>query len=83
MSGRVPAGWAGAAARPAGAVTVPVAFATMVGVSLADRGALPAHVGRTMVRLHLPEALDVDRGSYRPSEDHAEGGPPARASAGT
>ena len=38
----------------------------MIGVSLADRARLPAHVGRAMVRLHLPEALDVDRGSYHP-----------------
>jgi cation/acetate symporter len=45
--------------------TVPIAFATMIGVSLLD-GRLPPHLGRTMVRLHAPEELDLDRGSYDP-----------------
>jgi hypothetical protein len=38
----------------------------MVGVSLADRARVPVHVGRAMVRLHLPETVDVDRGSFQP-----------------
>ena len=46
--------------------TVPLAFATMVGVSRATQGRLPAHLGRTMVRLHTPEDLELDRGSYHP-----------------
>ena len=46
--------------------TVPVAFATMVGVSLLTRQRLPPHLARTMVRLHAPEAVVLDRGSYHP-----------------
>ena len=45
---------------------MPIAFATMVAVSLADRARVPLHVGRAMVRLHLPETVEVDRGSYHP-----------------
>ena len=45
---------------------MPLAFATMVAVSLATADRVPPHLGRTMVRLHAPEALDLDRGSYRP-----------------
>jgi cation/acetate symporter len=59
-------GWWGAVLAQPALLTVPIAFATMVGVSVLDRARLPAHVARAMVRLHLPEALDVDRGSYQP-----------------
>jgi cation/acetate symporter len=45
-------------------VTVPVAFAVMVAVSLVT--ARPLQVSRTMVRLHTPEQLVLDRGSYHP-----------------
>ena len=45
----------------------------MVGVSLADRARLPLHVGRAMVRLHLPEAVEVDRGSYHPMASPVNG----------
>jgi cation/acetate symporter len=69
MVGAAPGGWWGALLAQPALLTVPVAFATMVGVSLADRSRVPAHVGRAMVRLHLPETLEVDRGSYQPSED--------------
>jgi cation/acetate symporter len=69
MVGADPPGWSGAFLAQPALLTVPLAFAAMVGVSLADRGRLPAHVGRAMVRLHLPEALEVDRGTFRPSED--------------
>ncbi len=41
--------------------TVPIAFAVMVGVSLATRSTVPAGVGRQMVRLHAPEGVAVDR----------------------
>ncbi|MBC9227118.1 cation acetate symporter [Aeromicrobium sp. 636] len=41
--------------------SVPVGFGLMVGVSLATRGTVPATVGRTMVRLHTPERVQVDR----------------------
>jgi hypothetical protein len=38
-----------------------VSFAVMVGVSLATSHRIPADVGRTMLRLHAPEALGLDR----------------------
>jgi cation/acetate symporter len=55
-------GWAGALVAQPAAWTVPTAFATMVLVSLLTRSRLPAHVSRTMVRLHTPEAVELDRG---------------------
>jgi len=58
-------GAAGAVLAQPAMCTVPIAFATMVAVSLATADRLPAHLGSTMVRLHAPEALDLDRGSYR------------------
>jgi Na+(H+)/acetate symporter ActP len=60
-------GWAGALLAQPALVTVPAAFATMIGVSLADRARVPVHVGRAMVRLHLPETVEVDRGSFHPA----------------
>ncbi|MCL2543356.1 MAG: cation acetate symporter [Nocardioidaceae bacterium] len=45
--------------------TVPVAFVVMVGVSLATARHRPEHVARTLVRLHTPEAIQVDRGGFR------------------
>ncbi|MFI5841137.1 cation acetate symporter [Catenuloplanes sp. NPDC051500] len=52
-------GWpAEAVAQPA-AWTVPLAFATMVLVSLATRRQLPGTVGATMLRLHAPESLHL------------------------
>ncbi|WP_088287174.1 cation acetate symporter [Kineosporia sp. A_224] len=51
-------------AQPA-AWTVPTAFAVMVGVSLLTRRTVPKSVGRTMVRLHTPERLVLDRGPSR------------------
>ncbi len=37
--------------------TVPLAFAVMVGVSLATRRRVPGTVGLSMLRLHAPDAL--------------------------
>jgi hypothetical protein len=37
--------------------TVPLAFAVMVGVSLATRRRVPARVGQVMLRLHAPDGL--------------------------
>jgi Na+(H+)/acetate symporter ActP len=71
MAGAHPAGWAGALLAQPALLTVPVTFATMVGVSLLDRARLPVHVARAMVRLHLPEALEVDRGTYHPMTGRA------------
>jgi len=55
-------GWVGVLLAQPAAWTVPAAFAVMVAVSLATPWRLPAHVSRTMVRLHTPEAVVLDRG---------------------
>ncbi|GAA3104918.1 cation acetate symporter [Streptosporangium carneum] len=52
-------------AQPA-AWSVPVAFAVMVVVSLLTPARIPPGVARTMVRLHTPETLDLDRGDWHP-----------------
>jgi Na+(H+)/acetate symporter ActP len=49
--------WVGALLSHPAAWTVPLAFAVMVGVSLATRGRVPGDVGLTMLRLHTPDAL--------------------------
>ncbi|GIH92731.1 cation acetate symporter [Planobispora siamensis] len=59
-------GLAGALLAQPAALTVPVAFAVMVIVSLLTPERIPAGVARTMVRLHTPETLNVDRGDWRP-----------------
>jgi Na+(H+)/acetate symporter ActP len=59
-------GWRGALLAQPALVTVPVAFAAMICVSLLTRDRLPAHLSSTMVRLHTPEHIDLDRGSYHP-----------------
>ena len=63
LSGHSWPGAAGAVLSQPALVTVPLAFASMVGVSLLT--APPAHVARTMVRLHTPEDVVVDRGTFR------------------
>ena len=63
MIGGTRAGWSGALLAQPAAWTVPLAFAVMVGVSLATPRTVPPHVARTMVRLHAPESVDVDRSS--------------------
>ncbi|MEV6864650.1 cation acetate symporter [Streptosporangium subroseum] len=52
-------------AQPA-AWTVPIAFAVMIVVSLLTPSRIPVGVARTMVRLHTPEILNLDRGDWRP-----------------
>ena len=59
-----PSGWAGAIVAQPAAVSVPAAFLTMALVSLATQRRLPRHVSRTMVRLHTPEAVQLDRGPW-------------------
>jgi cation/acetate symporter len=54
-------GWLATLLGHPAAWSVPAATATMVGVSLLTRRAVPAHAGRFMVRLHTPEALDLER----------------------
>lgn len=66
MLGADPGGWAGAVLEQPALCTVPVAFAVMVAVSKATANRQPPHVNRTMVRLHTPEHLDLDRGTYNP-----------------
>jgi cation/acetate symporter len=61
MDGSLP-GWAGALISQPAAWSVPAAFTTMVVVSLLTPSRLPVHVARTMVRLHTPEAVELDRG---------------------
>lgn len=58
-----PGGWLGVLMSQPAAWSVPVGFGLMIGVSLLTRSAMPATVSRTMVRLHTPEHIDVDRRS--------------------
>lgn len=57
--------WLGAIIAQPAAVTVTVAFLMMVGVSLLTRESRPGHVTRIMVRLHVPEDLELDRGPFQ------------------
>jgi cation/acetate symporter len=66
MLGDSPPGWLGAVVAQPAMISVPAAFASMIGVSLLTRKQLPVHLARTMVRLHAPEDLVLDRGSYHP-----------------
>ncbi|HET8680510.1 MAG TPA: cation acetate symporter [Micromonosporaceae bacterium] len=50
-------GWAGALVTQPAAWSVPLAFTTMIVVSLSTRARAPVDVGRTMLRLHAPDAL--------------------------
>ncbi|MET8145977.1 cation acetate symporter [Sphaerisporangium sp. NPDC005288] len=59
-------GWTGALLAQPAAWTVPISFAVMIVVSLLTPGGVPRGVARTMVRLHTPETLDVNRGDWRP-----------------
>lgn len=57
-------GWLATLLDHPAAWTVPLAFATMIVMSLATARHLPPHVARTMVRLHTPETVALDRGPY-------------------
>lgn len=59
-------GVAGALVAQPAAWSVPIAFTVMVAVSFLTPHRVPPGVGRTMVRLHTPEDLDLDRGDWRP-----------------
>lgn len=54
-------GWVDVLLAQPAAWSVPLAVAAMVLVSRATAARVPAHAGRFMVRLHTPEALDLDR----------------------
>jgi len=56
------AGWVDVLLGQPAAWSVPAAFLTMYAVSLATRDRVPLHVRRFMVRLHTPEAVELDRG---------------------
>ena len=76
-------GWFGVVMTQPAAVSVPLSFATMVLVSLATRASAPEHVAQTMVRLHAPEHIDLNRGSFHPERwDRRPRRPRTRASDG-
>jgi Na+(H+)/acetate symporter ActP len=66
MAGAVSDGLGAALLAQPAAWSVPLAFAVMVVVSLLTPRTLPAGVTPIMVRLHAPEALDLNRGEPRP-----------------
>ena len=53
--------WLAALLGQPAAWSVPASFLAMVVVSRATRSTVPAHTGRFMVRLHTPEAVDLQR----------------------
>lgn len=55
-------GWAGVLLEQPAAWSVPLALGVMVGVSLLTPARVPVHTRRLMVRLHTPEAVELDRG---------------------
>jgi Na+(H+)/acetate symporter ActP len=59
ISQDVLAGWPAAVAGYPAAVTVPLAFATMVAVSRLTRSTIPTDVARVFARMHLPERLGM------------------------
>lgn len=61
-------GWASTLLAQPAAWTMPLAFAVMVVVSLLTRERIAPHVDRTMVRLHTPESVDLDRGDWDPED---------------
>ena len=54
-------GWLAVLVGYPAAVSVPLAFLAMVLVSLATRRSVPADVGRTFSRMHVPERLGMGR----------------------
>lgn len=62
MIGGKQTGWAADLLGQPALWTVPLAFATMVVISLLTKSRIHPSVNRFMVRLHTPESLRVDRG---------------------
>ncbi|EFQ82047.1 transporter, SSS family [Aeromicrobium marinum DSM 15272] len=56
-----PEGWVGALLGQPAAWSVPLGFGLMIGVSLLTRSRVPDDVNRTMIRLHLPENVQLRR----------------------
>ncbi|MGU3432169.1 cation acetate symporter [Actinomycetes bacterium M1A6_2h] len=54
-------GWPSTIVGYPAAVSVPLAFVLMVGVSLLTRGSIPTDVGRIMTRMHAPERLGMSK----------------------
>lgn len=54
-------GWPAVLSEYPAAASVPLAFVTMIAVSLATRARIPADVGRTFSRMHVPERLGMGR----------------------
>ncbi|AJW40510.1 sodium:solute symporter, SSF [Rhodococcus sp. B7740] len=65
ISDGVLGGWAAAILGYPAAVSVPVAFASMIAVSLATRHTVPSDISRIFARLHLPEGLDMGKDRER------------------
>ncbi|MDA5280625.1 sodium/solute symporter [Streptomyces sp. NPDC054904] len=61
--GLAPTGWAHALLAWPAVWSVPLGFLTMVLVSLMTRSRIPAGTAASLARLHLPEAVAVDRGA--------------------
>ena len=59
-------GWPKALFGQPAAWTMPLAFLTMIVVSKLTPQRIPAGTARSLVRLHTPEAVDVDRGFPQP-----------------
>ncbi|NED99146.1 sodium/solute symporter [Phytoactinopolyspora halotolerans] len=59
-------GWLGALLAQPAAWSMPMTFTVMIMVSLLTQRHVAPGVDRTMVRLHTPENLDLDRGSWDP-----------------
>jgi Na+(H+)/acetate symporter ActP len=76
IGGAVEGGWPEALLAQPAAWTVPLAFTVMVAVSRATASRVPADVGRTMLRLHAPEAVRPESPARPLSPDRA--GPGAR-----
>ncbi|MFF0266671.1 cation acetate symporter [Kribbella sp. NPDC004536] len=62
VSGAPQGGWPRALVGQPAAWTMPLAFVTVIVVSKLTPDRIPAGTARSMVRLHTPEAVDVDRG---------------------
>lgn len=61
LAGVHPGGWIGALLAQPAAWSIPLAFTVMVVVSRLTAGRAPAHARRFLVRLHTPEALEMER----------------------
>ncbi|WP_035811962.1 cation acetate symporter [Jiangella gansuensis] len=61
-------GWIGALLAQPAAWTMPLAFLVMIVVSLGTQQHMAPGVNRTMVRLHTPENLELNRGDWDPED---------------